>query len=413
MSESGASERRAVIVGAGAAGDAAAEALRKGGFDGTIVLVGRDPHAAYHRPYLSKQFLRDELPIERVRLRAPGAYEELGVEWIGERSAVAASRRDSSITLDDGRTLRFDVLVLATGGRPRWLDGVPRLANTFALRTLDDGLALKQALAEAHRPLIVGAGFIGAEVAASARMMGKEAIVVEVAPVPLGRALGEEMGRVYARIHRDRGVDLRLSTSVTEWVVSGDRVEAARLSDGTREEVDLVLVAVGIEPELALARDLDLPLGQGGVLVDEGLRADPAVYCAGDVAAHRHPVYDRHLRVEHWQVARKQGQAVGEAIAGGARPYGELPWFWSDQYDVNLQYLGHAAGFDQTVWRGDSDSGRFSVFYLQGGRIQAVLAVNDGRTIRFSRELISGQVPVSADALAAESTDLRALARPT
>lgn len=413
MSEPRASERRVVIVGAGAAGDAAAEALRKAGFDGSIVLVGRDRHAAYHRPYLSKQFLRDELPIERVRIRAPGAYEQLGVEWIGGRTAVAASRRDSTITLDDGRSLRFDVLVLATGGSPRWLEDVPRLANTFALRSLDDGLALKQALAAARRPLIVGAGFIGAEVAASARMMGKEALVVEVAPVPLGRALGEEMGRVYARIHRDRGVDLRLSASVAEWVVSGDRVVAARLGDGTREEVDLVLVAVGIEPELGLARDLDLPPGQGGVLVDESLRADAAVYCAGDVAAHLHPVYGRHLRVEHWQVARRQGQAVGEAIAGGARPYGELPWFWSDQYDVNLQYLGHAAGFDRTVWRGDRDGERFSVFYLKEGRVQAVLAVNDARTIRLSRELIGGQVPVSPDALASESSDLRALARPT
>jgi 3-phenylpropionate/trans-cinnamate dioxygenase ferredoxin reductase component len=413
VSDPGASGRRAVIVGAGAAGDAAAEALRKADFDGPIVLVGRDRHAAYHRPYLSKQFLRDELPIERVGLRRPGAYEELGIEWLGGRSATAASRRDSSITLDDGRSLRFDVLVLATGGSPRWLDGVPRLANTFALRTLDDSLALKQALAEARRPLIVGAGFIGAEVAASTRMMGKEALVVEVAPVPLGRALGEEMGRVYARIHHDRGVDLRLSTSVTEWIVSGDRVQAARLSDGTREEVDLVLVAVGIQPELGLVGDLGLPTGQGGVLVDEGLRAGPGVFCAGDVAAHRHPVYGRHLRVEHWQVARKQGQALGEAIARGPRPYEELPWFWSDQYDVNLQYLGHAAEFDRTVWRGDRESGRFSVFYLKEGRVEAVLAVNDGRTIRLSRDLISKRVPVSPDALAAESTDLRELARPT
>jgi 3-phenylpropionate/trans-cinnamate dioxygenase ferredoxin reductase subunit len=413
MSEPRASERRVVIVGAGAAGDAAAEALRKHGFDGSIVLVGRDRHAAYHRPYLSKQFLRDELPVERVRLRHPDDYGELGIEWIGERSAVAASRRDSSITLDDGRSLRFDTLVLATGGSPRWLEGVPRLANVFTLRTLDDGLALKQALTGAHRPLIIGAGFIGAEVAASARTMGKEALVVEVAPVPLSRALGEEMGQVYARLHRDRGVDLRLSTSASEWIASGERVDAVRLSDGTREEVDMVLVAVGIEPELAVARDLDLPMGMGGVLVDEMLQAEPGVYCAGDVAAHLHPVYGRHLRVEHWQVARKQGQAIGEAIVRGARPYEELPWFWSDQYDVNLQYLGHGAAYDQTVWRGVPGGDRFSVFYLRDGHVEAVLAVNDGRTIRFSRDLINRRVPVSPEVLAAETSDLREIARPT
>ncbi len=401
--------RQVVIVGAGAAGDATAEALRKSGFDGGVVLVGSDRHPAYHRPYLSKQFLRDELPEERLFLRKPDAYGAMDVEWLGGRKAVGASRAESSIVLDDGRWIRFDVLVLATGGTPRWLDGVPRLDNVLALRTLDDCDALKQALAASSRLLVIGAGFIGAEVAASMRTMGREALVVEVAAVPLGRALGEEMGEVYAGIHRERGVDLRTSTSVTGWVTNGGRVEAVELSDGTREDVDLVLVAVGIQPEVSLAGDLSLPMGMGGVQVDEALRAEPAVYCAGDIAAHLHPVFGRHLRVEHWQVARKQGQAIGEAIARGDRPHDELPWFWSDQYDLNLQYLGHAAGFDEAVWRGDRGSGRFSVFYLKDGRIEAVLAVNDGRTIRFSRELIRRRVPVEADALASESTDLRAL----
>jgi len=405
------SQRRVVIVGAGAAGDGAAEALRKAGFDGPVALLGRDRHPAYHRPYLSKQFLRGELPIDRVQLRKPDDYEKLGIEWLGERTVTAANRGDSTVTLDDGRSLPFDVLVLATGGHPRWLDGVPRLSNVFALRSLDDGVALKQALDQARRPLIVGAGFIGAEVAASARMMGKEPIVVELAPVPLVRALGEDMGRVYARIHRDHGVDLRLSTAVSEWIADGDRVAAVRLGDGAREDVDLVLIAVGIEPEVSLARDLELPMAAAGVAVDETLRAGEDVYCAGDIAAHRHPVFDRHLRVEHWQVARKQGQAIGQAIAAGATPYRELPWFWSDQYDVNLQYLGNAAAFDQTVWRGDREGERFSVFYLQEGRVQAVLAVNEPRTIRFSRDLISGQAVVVPEALADEGSDLREVAR--
>ena len=398
-----------VIVGAGAAGDAAAEALRKSGFDGSVVLVGSDRHRPYHRPYLSKQFLRDELPLERVFLRRPDAYEGLDVEWLAERRAVGASRRDSAVVLDDGRTIRFDVLVLATGGTPRWLDGVPRLANVLSLRTLDDCMALRQVLAASQRLLVIGAGFIGAEVAASARALGREVLVVEVAPVPLARALGEEMGQVYARIHRERGVDLRTATSVTRWITHEGRVRAVELSDGSREEVDLVLVAVGIEPELALARQLDLPLGAGGVMVDETLRAGPAVYCAGDIAAHLHPVFGRHLRVEHWQVARKQGQAIGESIAGQPRPYEELPWFWSDQYDVNLQYLGHAAAFDQVVWRGDPGARSFSIFFLAQGLVEAVLAVNDARTIRFSRELIRRRAPVDSDALAAESTDLREL----
>lgn len=401
-----------MIVGAGAAGDGAAEALRKAGFDGEVVMVGRDREPAYHRPYLSKQFLRDELPIERVLLRQSDAYEKVGVEWLGGRSVVAASGRDSSVVLDNGRSLGFDVLVLATGGSPRWLDGTPRLDNVFALRTLEDAVSLKQALAEAQRVLVIGAGFIGAEVAASARMMGKDALVVEVASVPLSRALGEDMGHVYARLHRERGVDLRLSTSVTEWHADRDRVRAVGLSDGTREDVDLVLVAVGIQPEVSLADDLGLPIGVGGVLVDETLQARPGVYCAGDIAAHLHPIYGRHLRVEHWQVARKQGHATGEAIARGPRPYAELPWFWSDQYDVNMQYLGHAQEFDQTIWRGDREGGRFSVFYLKEELIEAVLAVNDARTVRFSRDLIQQRLRVPPAALADAATDLKELGQP-
>jgi 3-phenylpropionate/trans-cinnamate dioxygenase ferredoxin reductase subunit len=405
------SDRRVLIVGAGAAGDGAAEALRKAGFDGSVVLVGRDPQPAYHRPYLSKQYLRGELPIDRVRLRQPDDYGKLDIEWLGERSAVAASRADSTVTLDDGRTLRFDTLVLATGGRPRWPDSIPRLDNVFALRTLADAASLKEALDAAHRPLIVGAGFIGAEVAASACMLGKEPIMVELAPVPLGRALSEDVGQVYARIHRDRGVDLRVSTSVTEWIADGSRVAAVRLSDGPPEDVDLVLVAVGIEPELALAHDLDLPVEAGGIAVDDALRAADGIYCAGDIAAHLHPVFGRRLRVEHWQVARKQGQAVGEAIAGEPSPYHELPWFWSDQYDVNLQYLGQGAGFDQVVWRGDPEGEKFSVFYLRKGLVEAVLAMNEARTIRFTRELIASRSPVAPEVLADEGSDLRELAR--
>jgi 3-phenylpropionate/trans-cinnamate dioxygenase ferredoxin reductase subunit len=411
MSERDGGKAEVVIVGGGAAGDAAAMTLRKAGFDGRIVLVSADRHPAYHRPYLSKEFLRNELPEERVFLRRPEGYEAQHIEWWGERRVVAADRQASSITFDDGSSLRFGTLVLATGGSPRWLPGVPRLSNVRVLRTLDDSVELKQLLAGSRRMLVIGAGFIGAEVAASARTQGKDVLLVEVASVPLGRALGEEMGQVYARIHRDHGIDLRTATSVTRWHTRGDRVEAVELSDGTREEVDAVLVSVGIEPGIALAQDLGLPLGSGGVLVDEMLAAEPAVYCAGDIAAHLHPLYGRHLRVEHWQVARRQGEAIGKTIAGQGGALEELPWFWSDQYDVKLQYLGNAARFDTAVWRGDREGDRFSVFYLNDGLIEAVLTVNDARTIRFSRELIQRRRPVDPDLLRSESADLRELAR--
>jgi 3-phenylpropionate/trans-cinnamate dioxygenase ferredoxin reductase component len=411
MSERTPVDSQVVIVGAGAAGDAAATALRKSGFEGRIALVGSDRHPAYQRPYLSKEFLRGEIAEERVFLHRPEGYRELNVEWLGGRRAVAADRRESSITLDDGSSLPFDTLVLATGGTPRWLPDVPRLSNVMALRTLDDSVSLRQVLATSRRLLVIGAGFIGAEVAASARAQGRDVLLVEAAPVPLARALGEEMGRVYARIHREHGVDLRTATTVRRWITRGERVEAVELDDGSREEVDAVLVAVGIEPDLSLARQLGLSTGAGGVVVDERLQAADGIYSAGDVATHFHPTFQRHLRVEHWQVARKQGEAVGRIIAGQGGPHEEIPWFWSDQYDVKLQYLGHAAGFDRAVRRGDLDGDRFSIFYLKDGLIEAVLAMNDARTIRLSRELIRRRRPVDAAGLASESADLRELAR--
>ncbi len=400
-----------VVVGAGAAGDAAVESARASGFEGRVALVGADPHPAYERPFLSKEFLRDEVAVDRVLLRTADAYREMDVEWMGGRRVVGADRHASTIDLDDGRSLHFDTLVLATGGTPRWLAGVPRAANVFALRSLDDCLHLKRALADCRRLLVIGAGFIGAEVAASMRMQQRDVLMVEMAPVPLGRALGEEMGAVYARLHRQHGVDLRTGASVSRWLTRQGRVEGVELADGSREEVDVVLLAVGIEPAIDLARELGLPLGSGGVLVDETLQAAPGIYCAGDIAAHLHPVFRRHLRVEHWQVARKQGQALGPAVVGETRPYDELPWFWSDQYDVKLEYVGHSAGFDRAVWRGDRDGGRYAVFYIQDGLVDAVLAINDGRSIRFGRELIRRRRPVDPARLADPALDLRELAR--
>jgi 3-phenylpropionate/trans-cinnamate dioxygenase ferredoxin reductase component len=406
-----AAHSQVVIVGAGGAGDAAAFALRTNGFDGRIVLIGADQRRPYDRPDLSKQFLRDEIPVERVFLHPPEEYERQQIELLAGRRVVEVARGDKTVVLEDGRRLPFDSLILATGGIPRWLPEVPRLSNTFTLRTLDDCAAIKQTLMESQRMLLLGAGFIGAEVAASARVRGKEVLLLERGPVPLGRALGTEMGAIYARIHRSHGVDLRTNSSVARWLTDRDRVVGVELSDGRHEAVDAVLVAVGIDADVELARGLGLELGLGGVLVDATLRATPDIFCAGDIASHLHPVFGRHLRVEHWQVAQKHGAACGAAIAGEPKPYDELPWFWSDQYDINLQYVGNAPDFDQTVWRGDPESERFSVFYLKDGVIDAVLSVNDGRTGRQSRELIRRRLHVDPEVLSDLSSDLRELAK--
>lgn len=401
---------KVVIVGAGAGGDATAMSLRKQGFEGEIVLIGMERRRPYERPYLSKQFLRSEVEIDRVYLRPEAEYEQQGITLITGRSAVRASAGPREIILDDGARIPFETLVLAPGSTARWLPDVPHAANVYTLRSLDDCLDLKAGLDQSRRLLLLGAGFIGAEIAASARQLGKGVIMVELATVPLERALGREVGEVYARLHRSRGVDLRAGTSVVDWIVEGDRLVAVQLSDGSREEVDMAVIGVGVIPNVDLGRDLGLELGQGGVLVDETLRAGDGIYAVGDIAAHLHPVFGRHVRAEHWQVAQKQGTAVGAAIAQEPTEYRELPWFWSDQYDVNLQYVGNAVDFDRIAWRGDVEGEKFSVFYMKDGTIDAVLSVNDGRTGRLSRELISRRLAVDEAVLRDTEVDLRELA---
>jgi 3-phenylpropionate/trans-cinnamate dioxygenase ferredoxin reductase subunit len=307
-------------------------------------------------------------------------------------------------------TVGFDLLVLSTGGTPRRLPGVPDAENLFALRSLRDSTAIKQALGASRRVMLVGAGFIGAEVAASSRTLGKDVLVIEAEAVPLSRALGEDVGRVYASIHRQHGVDLRTGTKITDWHVSHGRVTGVTLSDGRREEVDMVVVAAGIEPNLEPARSLDLPLEGGGVRVDEGLRAVDGVYVAGDIAYHHHPVLGRSIRVEHWEVAKGHGRGIAASIAEGHTPYRKIPYFWSDQYDVSLEYRGHASGDDRAVWRGDRDARRFSVFYLRDGRVEAVLSMNDKEGGEAGAKLIESRTRVDEEVLADEGSDLKALA---
>ena len=400
---------RVVIVGGGGAGDAAAFGLRKHGFDGEVVIVSADVDRPYDRPYLSKEFLRGEVDLPNVFLHEETAYSDSRLELkLGQR-VVGGSLSARRLTLDGGAEITFDTLVLATGGRPRWLADAPRAGNVFTLRSLGDGKALRHELQQSQRVLLIGAGFIGAEVGASARIMRKDVLMVEAAPVPLARALGEEVGEVYASIHRSRGVDVRTGTMVKDWHLNGDRVVGATLGDGRREDADLVLLGVGIDANLHLAAALGLPIEAGGVRVDEGLRADDGIYCAGDIALHSHPVLARAIRVEHWEVAKGQGRGAARSIAGKHSPYATLPYFWSDQYDVSLEYHGNASGLDQLVWRGDRETLHFSVFYLRDGLVEAVLSVNDSETNELGGGLIQSRRPVDAAALADTTSDLAAL----
>ncbi|GAC1509569.1 MAG: FAD-dependent oxidoreductase [Candidatus Dormibacteraceae bacterium] len=400
---------RVVIVGGGGAGDAAAFALRKRGFDGDVTIISSDQDRPYDRPYLSKEFLRGEVDLPKVFLHEEGDYVEQRIELELNRRVTGGSLSARRLALEDGGEVAFDVLVLGLGGTPRHLADVPRADNVLTLRSLRDSQALRQALQPASRLLLIGAGFIGAEVAASARQLGKDVLMIESAPVPLARALGEEVGEIYATIHRSKGVDVRTRTTVRQWHVKGSRVVGVTLSDGLREEVDLVLEAVGIEPNLDLPNALGLPIEGAGVRVDGALRASEYVYCGGDVAFHQHPVLGRPIRVEHWEVAKNQGRGIAACIAGGDVPYTKLPYFWSDQYDISLEYRGHASGDDRAVWRGDRDSLAFSVFYLRNGLVDGVLSMNDSKTNELGGKLIESRRPVSESALGDLTVDLSEL----
>ena len=400
---------RVVIVGGGGTGDAAAFALRKKGFDGEIAILSSDADRPYDRPYLSKEFLRGEVDAPKVFLHDESEYAGQSIDLRLGQQVTGGSLGERRLTLAGGGEVPFDVLVLGLGGTPRRLPGIPEAENVLTLRSLRDSEAIRDALGRSSRLLLVGAGFIGAEVAASARMLGKDVVMVEAAPVPLQRALGDDVGAVYADIHRAHGVDVKTGTTVQRWDVARGRVTAATLSDGSRQEVDLVLEAVGIDPNLDLPKALGLPTEGGGVRVDQGLKAAEGVYVGGDIALHPHPVLGRPIRVEHWEVAKNHGRGIGTAIAQGDRPYTTLPYFWSDQYDVSLEYRGQASGQDRAVWRGDREGRSFTVFYLRDGIVEGVLSMNDSKTNEAGGKLIESRRKVDEKALSDSKADLSEL----
>jgi 3-phenylpropionate/trans-cinnamate dioxygenase ferredoxin reductase subunit len=401
--------RRVVVVGGGGTGDAVAFALRKRGFDGEVTILSADQDRPYDRPYLSKEFLRGEVELPKVFLHDEAEYSAQRIDLQLNKHVTGGSVSARKLTLEGGGEVAFDTLVLGLGGTPRRLPDVPRAENVLTLRSLRDSQATRQALRRASRLLIIGAGFIGAEVAASARQMSKDVLMIEAAPVPLARALGRDVGEMYAKIHRSKGVEVRTGTTVQKWHTDGGKVVGVTLSNGRREDADLVLEAVGIEPNLDLPKALGLPIDGGGVRLEESLRAAEGVYCGGDIAYHRHPILGRAIRVEHWEVAKNQGRGIAACITSGDVPYTKLPYFWSDQYEVNLEYRGHASGDDQAVWRGDREGLKFSVFYLRDGLIEAVLSLNDSKTNELGGKLIESRQPVSEAVLASMNVDLAEL----
>lgn len=397
------------IVGASLTGASAAATLREEGFGGRVVLLGNEPQLPYDRPPLSKAYLRGATPFEKTLLRPAEFYRERDIEL---RLATTVTRVDTEkrrLELSGGEPLEFDSVLIATGGRNRRFP-IPGLdlPGVYDLRTVADADRIRAVIAPGRRAVVVGLGFIGAEVASSLRECGVEVIAVEPFKTPLFRALGEEIGRVVEGLHRDHGVDLILGDAVAAFEGSG-RVERVVTASGRRVECDFAVFGLGIEPAV------DVVAGSGvrvdnGIVVDELCRTNvPGVFAAGDVANHYHPVCTRQMRVEHWQNGVKQGAAAARSMLGRGQPYDEVHWFWSDQYDANIQYAGFHAPWDQVVVRGSLAERKFLAFFLTAGRVESAVAINQGRDLRRALALIRARLPVDAARLADPQVDLRTL----
>ena len=379
------------IVGASLAGLRAAETLRREGFDGTVTVVGDETDAPYDRPPLSKQVLAGEWAPERIALYDDEALADLQLTWRLGTRAVGFEAASRAVTLADGERLVADGVVIATGARTRTLPGTEDLAGVYTLRTLADSLAIRAEFeATPRRVVVVGAGFIGAEVAATARGRGLDVTMVEMAEVPLERVLGAELGRVCAEVHVDHGVDLRLGVGV-ESITGAGRVEQVTLSDGTRLDADVVIVGVGVIPNTEWLEDSGLDI-DNGVVCDETCLASPGVVAAGDVARWPNRLFGQWMRVEHWDNAIAQGIAAAHRLLAGeaAEPFAPVPWFWSDQYDRKIQLAGRSSPDDEVqIVTGSPEERRFAAVYGRAGRIVAVLGFNRPRHVMQYRRLIA------------------------
>jgi 3-phenylpropionate/trans-cinnamate dioxygenase ferredoxin reductase component len=394
------SDQTHVIVGASLAGAKAAETLRQEGFDGRLVLVGAEDARPYERPPLSKDYLRGEVGREKVYVHDESFYAEHDIELRLGSMAVGLDTSSTELELDDGERLRYDRLLLATGSEPRRLS-VPGgdLDGVLYLRSVHDSDVIRARLDRGGAVVVIGAGWIGAEVAASARQRGLEVTIVEPASVPLERVLGAEVGAVYRDIHADNGVRMLMSTGIERF--EGDRaVERVRTDDGHELACDFVVVGVGVEPRVQLASRAGIET-DNGIVVDALLETRvPGVFAAGDVANAHHPFYGERIRVEHWANALHQGPAAARNMLGRAEPYDRLPYFFSDQYDVGMEYSGLAREWDRIVFRGDPASREFVAFWLNGDRVVAGMNVNVWDVAEPIRRLIAERVAVGDERLA-------------
>lgn len=396
--------RRFVIVGGGLAGAKIAEALRDRDFDGEITVLSEEDHLPYERPPLSKEFFAGKKTLPEFTVHDGEWFRDHHIDLRPGTTATAIDPAAHTVSLPDGSTISYDKLALATGSRSRRLD-IPGsdAEGVHYVRTVDQAAALLRTLAADKKLVVIGAGWIGLEIAASARGFDVDVTVLEHAGLPLESTLGPEMGEVFAALHRQNGVDLRTGTDVSAISVDGDHASGVTLSDGTVIPADAVLIAVGALPNTELASEAGIDV-DNGVLVDAGLQSsDPDIVAVGDIAAAQHPILNARIRVEHWANALNQPETAADTMLGRPAEYVRMPYFFTDQYDLGMEYVGHAphGGYSRVVTRGDVDKREFLAFWLDSAnKVLAGMNVNIWDAGDAIKELVASSSPVDPERLA-------------
>jgi len=398
-----------VIIGAGQAGGRAAETMRTQGFSGKVTIVGEEAYPPYERPALSKRVLTGEDEPDSTYVHKPTYYDEHQIELKLGVSAMTINRSAKSVSLSDGTSLDYTKLMIATGSQLRRLS-LPGsdLAGIHYLRGIDDSLMIRAKLSAGAKIVVVGGGYIGLEVAAAARKCNCQVTVIEMMNQLLNRAAAPEIGAIFEAIHRSHGTEILTNTPVTGFEGDG-HVQRVLCGDFKPIDADLVIVGIGIVPNVELASAVNLATDNGIVVDEQGRTEDPDIYAAGDVTNHPNVILGRRIRLESWQNAQNQAITAAKAMCGVEETYAQVPWFWSDQYDINLQIVGMPKTWCEVVLRGDIDALTFTAFYIQDGCVVAANAINNSRDIPIARQMIQRKIKIDTVALADPETSLRKL----
>ena len=402
-----------VIIGASHAAAEAVSSLRKKGFEGSITLVGDEPYLPYQRPPLSKKYFNDEVTVDQLYIKGPATYDAAGVAQMLNRTVESIDRSAKQVVLDGGERISYDKLIVATGTRARKLSVAGAdFPQVKYLRTKDDVDQIKSEVVSGSKLLIVGAGYIGLEVAASAVKMGVEVTVLEAMDRVLQRVTSPIVSDFYQQVHQQEGVDIRLETALTRFekiAENGEIFTQAVLADGETIRFDCAIVGIGVIPNVELAQDANLSC-DNGIVVDEFCKTDdPDIYAVGDCSNHPSFIYDRRLRLESVPNAMGQAKTAANSICGEDIAYNEVPWFWSDQYNVKLQTVGLCQGHDQLVIRGDAGKRKFAVFYLKQGQLIAVDALNSPAEFMISKKLVAARATPDLEKLADAEIPIKSL----